>query len=275
MENKSKYQIYINGKYLNIEKKEGIHLHKRVLVTGGAKGIGKGIVQKYLKNNCHVAILDNDEEHLSILTAEFSAYKNQILPIVCDLQDVEDIEEKVEKAYAYWEGIDILVNNAGSAVREPVIEIPIENWDQIMQVNLRANFILSQWIAKRMIQDQIHGCIVNISSKNGLAGSSYLAHYNASKGGINLLTQSLAVELAQYNIRVNAVAPGFIDTPLDKKLKKEDETLNLTEKTPMKRLGTVEEVADGVYFLSSDQATYITGTVLVIDGGHLANGSEL
>lgn len=250
-------------------------MQKRVLVTGGAKGIGKGIVQKYLKNNCRVAILDNDEEHLSILAAECRTYHNRILPIVCDLQNVEDIEEKAEKAYAYWERIDILVNNAGLAVREPVIEIPIENWDQIMQVNLRANFILSQWIAKRMIQDQIPGCIVNISSKNGLAGSSYLAHYNASKGGINLLTQSLAVELAPYNIRVNAVAPGFIDTPLDKKLKKGDETLNLTEKTPMKRLGTVEEVADGVYFLSSDQATYITGTVLVIDGGHLANASEL
>src|SRR5699024_4539872 len=123
-------------------------------------------------------------------------------------------------------------------------------------------------ITKHMIQDEINGSIVNVSSKNGLAGSSYLAHYNTSKAGINLLTQSLSVELAQYNIRVNAVAPGFIDTPLDNKLKQENTNLNLTEKTPMKRLGTVEEVANGVYFLSSDQASYITGIVLVIDGGH-------
>lgn len=250
-------------------------LNKRVLVTGGAKGIGKGIVQKYLEKNCRVVVLDKDEDHLSNLITEFSEFSSKILPIECDLRNVRDIKEKAEKAYAWWGGLDILVNNAGLAVREPIIEIPIENWDQIMGVNLKANFILSQWITKRMIRDNINGCIVNISSKNGLAGSSYLAHYNASKGGVNLLTQSLSVELAKYNIRVNAVAPGFIDTPLDNKLKQEDKSLNLTEKTPMKRLGTVEEVANGVCFLSSDQASYITGAVLVIDGGHLANASEL
>lgn len=250
-------------------------MSKRVLVTGGASGIGKGIVKKYLENNCRVIVLDKDEEKLSKAVTEFSGFHSKIQPIVCDLQNVNDIKEKAEKAYIHWQGLDILINNAGIAVREPFIDISIENWDQIMEVNLRGSFILSQLITKRMIQDSINGCVVNVSSKNGLAGSSHLAHYNTSKAGINLLTQSLSVELAQYNIRVNAVAPGFIDTPLDNKLKKENESLNLTEKTPMKRLGTVEEVANGVYFLSSDQASYITGTVLVIDGGHLANASEL
>lgn len=250
-------------------------LNKRVLVTGGASGIGRGIVEKYLKSNCKVIILDKDAESLAKTVAELNVLYGNIEPIVCDLANEEEIRQTAEWAYDLWDGLDILINNAGFAVRELFTDIPLKTWDQIMHVNLRGTFILSQLISKRMIQDEINGSIINISSKNGLAGSSYLAHYNTSKAGINLLTQSMAVELAKYNIRVNAVAPGFIETPLDIKLKQEDVNLDLTDRTPMKRLGSVEEVANGVYFLTSDQASYITGTILVIDGGHLANASEL
>ncbi|WP_158586292.1 MULTISPECIES: SDR family NAD(P)-dependent oxidoreductase [Oceanobacillus] len=250
-------------------------MNKRVLITGGASGIGRGMVEKYLSNNCKVIILDKDAENLSKTVSELNALYRDIESVVCDLGNEEDIRKTVEWAYDVWGGIDILINNAGFAVRELFVDISLETWDRILDVNLRGTFILSQLISRRMIQDRISGSIVNISSKNGLASSSYLAHYNTSKAGINLLTQSMAVELAKFNIRVNAVAPGFIDTPLDTKLKQEDVSLDLTERTPMKRLGSVEEVANGVYFLASDQASYITGTILVIDGGHLANASEL
>ncbi|MGM8364284.1 SDR family NAD(P)-dependent oxidoreductase [Virgibacillus sp. W0181] len=250
-------------------------MDKRVLVTGGASGIGKGIVEKFVKSDCKVVVLDKDEESLTKTVEQLGSFHGQVQTVVCDLRNEKEISNAVTYAYDLWDGIDILINNAGFAVREPFIDIPLENWDQIMSVNIRGTFILSQMISKRMIQSNINGSIVNISSKNGLSGSSYLAHYNTSKAGINLLSQSMAVELAQYNIRVNVIAPGFIDTPLDSKLKQEDTSLNLTERTPMKRLGTVEEVANGVYFLASEQASYITGTVLVIDGGHLANASEL
>ena len=144
-----------------------------------------------------------------------------------------------------------------------------------MAVNVRAMFMLSHRIAKRMVETRVPGSIVNMSSKNGLAGSSKLTHYNTSKAGIHLLTQSMAVELAEHAIRVNAVAPGFIETPLDRELKQKEMDLKLTERTPMKRLGTVEEVANAVFFLASSEASYITGTTLVVDGGHLANASEI
>lgn len=169
-----------------------------------------------------------------------------------------------------------IVNNAGIAVRESFASIPLDRWRKILDVNLNGTFILSQNICKRMIEAGIQGTVVNMASKNGLAGSSMLAHYNASKGGVLLLTKSMAVDLAPYGIRVNAVAPGFIDTPLDRKLKEnEAERLVLTERTPMRRLGTVEETANAFLFLASDEASYITGTTLVVDGGHLANASDL
>ena len=250
-------------------------MSKRVLVTGCASGIGRGIVENYLEKDCKVIMLDKDEEQLSLVVSELDDGEGRVQSVVCDLENVESIRKAASWAYNLWKGLDILVNNAGLAVRESFIDIGLENWNQIMNVNLNGTFILSQIISKRMKQDNISGSIVNMSSKNGLSGSSKLAHYNASKAGINLLTQSMAVELAPYRIRVNAVAPGFIDTPLDQKLKKEDTNLNLTNRTPMQRLGTVKEVANGVYFLTSDQASYITGTILVIDGGHMANGSEL
>src|SRR5699024_8146468 len=135
----------------NFLKGQEFILSKRVLVTGGASSIGKGVVKKYLKNNYHVIILDKDEKKLAKTVTELNEFNSKFHPIVCDLQDVRDIKDKVDKAYAYWDGLDILVNNAGFAIREPFIDIPIENWDQIMEVNLRGTFALSQMITKHMI----------------------------------------------------------------------------------------------------------------------------
>lgn len=196
--------------------------------------------------------------------------------IICDLSDPDQVERAAESSWDRFNGLDILVNNAGIAVREPFTDIPFDRWQHILDVNLHAVFQLSQRICKQMIAQGIQGSIVNMASKNGLAGSSMLAHYNASKGGVILLTQSMAVDLAPYGIRVNAVAPGFINTPLDRELKqKEGESLALTNRTPMRRLGTIEETANAFLFLASDETSYITGTTIVVDGGHLANAGEL
>lgn len=248
---------------------------KRVLVTGAARGIGKGIAERFLREGARVILMDKRADELQETTAEFKQNNWKAERAVCDVSNEAELRTMAEWASNRWDGIDILINNAGLAVRESFLDIPLSNWDKIMDVNLRAMFVLSQYIAKRMINDNIAGSIVNMASKNGLSGSSKLAHYNASKAGIHLLTQSMAVELAEHGIRVNAVAPGFIETPLDRELKQKESNLNLTEKTPMKRLGTVEEVANAVLFLASDEASYITGTTLVVDGGHLANASEL
>lgn len=249
--------------------------NKRVLVTGAARGIGKGIAERFLAEGARVILLDKNEAALRNTMAELREKNGIVDMAVCDLQDDAKLQATADWSWNRWNGLDVLVNNAGLAVREAFVDIPIANWDRIMDVNLRAMFLLSQIIAKRMIDRNIPGSIVNTTSKNGLSGSSKLAHYNSSKAGIHLLTQSMAVELAEQGIRVNAVAPGFIETPLDRELKQKETGLDLTERTPMKRLGTVAEVANAVFFLASEEASYITGTTLVVDGGHLANASEI
>ncbi|MBT2218036.1 SDR family oxidoreductase [Virgibacillus dakarensis] len=247
---------------------------KRVLVTGAASGIGKGIAEKFLLQQAKVILLDKNEALLHETMGVLGQKSEKTHAVVCDISKEDQLQSAIEQSWAFWGGLDILINNAGLAIREPFIDISTSNWDLIMNTNVRATFKMSQMITKKMIKNNIAGSIVNITSKNGLSGSSSLAHYNTSKAGINLLTQSMAVELAKYGIRVNAVAPGFIETPLDQTLKQEENLLEITDRTPMKRMGTCEEVSNGVFFLASEEASYITGTTLIIDGGHLANASE-
>ncbi|OCT10566.1 hypothetical protein A8709_22210 [Paenibacillus pectinilyticus] len=255
---------------------------KRALITGSARGIGQGIAAAFVQEGASVILLDYRADQLEASAERIRRQAMDrgqvahVATVVCDLSSSVQVERAAETAWAYWGGIDILVNNAGIATRESFVDIPLSRWQQVININLNATFQLSQWVAKMMIANGIGGSIVNMASKNGLAGSALLAHYNASKGGVVLLTQSMAVDLAQNNIRVNAVAPGFIDTPLDRELKEKSEvTLSLTERTPMRRLGTIEEVANAFLFLASDEASYITGTTLVVDGGHLANACDL
>lgn len=249
---------------------------KKAIITGGAQGIGQGIAERFLQEGADLFLLDRNGDTLEETVRSLRAQsRGRVEYAVCDLLDTERTLATAEQAWTAMGSIDILINNAGTATREPFASLSLESWRKIMDINVNSMFVLSQAITNRMIQGGVRGAIVNMASKNGLAGSSMLAHYNASKGAVVLLTQSMAVELAQYGIRVNAVAPGFIDTPLDRNLKKLDTSLDLTARTPMRRMGTIEEAANAFLFLASDEASYITGTTLVVDGGHLANASEL
>lgn len=249
---------------------------KRALITGGAQGIGQGIAEKFAREGADLYLLDVKAAELKETVQSIRTETGvQVDYAVCDLSDPDAALSAAEQAWAHYNGLDIVINNAGIAFREPFTSISFANWQKILDVNVNSMFLLSQAIGKRMIERGAGGAFVNMASKNGVAGSSMLAHYNASKGAVVLLTQSMAVEFAAHGIRVNAVAPGFIDTPLDRKLKQQDQSLNLTARTPMGRMGTVEEVANAFLFLASDDASYITGTTLVVDGGHLANASEL
>lgn len=249
---------------------------KRALVTGGARGIGKGVAERFAEEGARVVLLDVRLEELKQAEAELKERGFDVVALACDLSAPEQIKEAAAAAWDVWGGLDILVNNAGIAYREPFLDIPADHWDRVIDINLKGMFVLSQLVSRRLVEQGTGGAIVNMASKNGLAASSMLAHYNASKGGVVLLTQSMAAELAAHGIRVNGVAPGFIDTPLDRELKlKENNTLHLTARTPMGRLGTIREVANAFLFLASDEASYVTGATLVVDGGHLANASEL
>lgn len=254
---------------------------KNVLVTGAARGIGEGIARKFMMEGAKVVALDYREDQLAQLAAEYAANDPQMADryayVVSDLRHPASAAEAVGKAWDKWGGIDIVVNNAGVAVLEPFSEITYEGWTNIMNVNLNALFVISQEAGKRWLVSRRPGAIVNMASKNGLAGQADLAHYNTSKGGVVMLTQTMAIELAPHGVRVNAVAPGFIDTPMDREVKasaKNAETFVLN-RTPMKRYGTIDEVANAVLFLASDDASYITGTTLLVDGGHLANAGAM
>lgn len=249
---------------------------KRALITGGARGIGKGVVRRFLDEGAKVVVLDKSEDDLLEMKEEYAADRSSLILISCDLSDDQQLDESAQSAIDYWGGLDILINNAGFAVREPFLDISSERWESILKVNLWAVYRLSQIVVKQMIAQGTGGSIVNMSSKNGLLASSMLAHYNASKAGVILLTQSIAVEMAPHGIRANAVAPGFIDTPLDRMLKEKEKDLpDISLRTPMARLGTIEEVANVFLFLASDESSYVTGSTIVVDGGHLANASEI
>ncbi|TLS52383.1 SDR family oxidoreductase [Paenibacillus antri] len=248
---------------------------KKALVTGAARGIGFGIAEKFLSEGASVVLLDRSEAELERASGSLAAYGARVATEACDLRELDRLDAAAGRAFDRFGGIDVVVNNAGVAFREPFLDIAPERWDAVFDVNVRAAFRLGQLAARRMIAKGGGGAIVNMSSKNGLAGSGALAHYNASKAAVVLLTESMAVELAPYGIRVNAVAPGFVDTPLDRELRERSKLPAYSAHTPMKRAATVEEVANAFLFLASDEASYITGTTLRVDGGHLANGSEL
>lgn len=256
--------------------------NKRALITGGARGIGKAIAELFLLEGARVIVLDHRADILQATALELTELlgrhnlpSERIKSVRCDLAQPDEIAAASRWCTEQFDGLDILINNAGVAFREDFAEITADHWNLVMNTNARSMFLLSQAVAADMIKRGIPGSIVNMSSKNGLAASAKLAHYNASKGAVQLLTQTMAVELAGYRIRVNSVAPGFIETPLDRELKAQDPGLALTDRTPMGRMGTPKEVAHAFLFLASDDASYITGATLVVDGGHMANAGAL
>jgi 3-oxoacyl-[acyl-carrier protein] reductase len=192
----------------------------------------------------------------------------------CDIGRAEDVEALVTTAAEWLAGIDVLVNNAGIARREPFLQIAAASFDRIVEVNLRGAFLVAQAVARYMVQRAEGGVIINMSSTNALGGEDGYAHYNATKAGVLLLTKTMAVELGKHNIRVNALCPGYIQTPLNAAIAAEIADDFVAEyvrtRIPIGRPGTVDDVAGAYAFLASDDAAFIHGAEVVIDGGQLA-----
>jgi len=243
---------------------------KGVLVTGGSRGIGKAAVERFLEEGARVFFCGLEPGEVVDTLRELNR-PGSLDAMPCNLTYVDEIESMVARAEGFLGRIDILINNAGIAWEEPFLEITPEHWDQIMQVNLRGMFLVGQAVARRMVADHKGGAIVNMSSTNGLVGEEKYAHYNATKGGVLLLTKTMALELGRYSIRVNAVCPGFIQTPLSASIYGPEAIAAYgRDKIPMLRVGKPEEVAAAYAFLASDDASFINGEGLVIDGGQLA-----
>jgi len=243
---------------------------KNVLITGGSRGIGKATAQRFLEEEARVFICGLEADEVEQTVRELGPL-GFIRGLACDISREEDVQRLVSTAEESLGGIDILINNAGIAWSEPFLEIPPEHWDRTLAVNLRGMYLVGQAVAKQMVARGKGGAIVNMSSTNGLVGENLYAHYGASKGGVLMLTKTMAIELGKYGIRVNALCPGYIQTPLSASIDSpEFIAAYAREKIPLHRVGKVEEVAAAYAFLASEDASFIHGTELVIDGGQLS-----
>jgi NAD(P)-dependent dehydrogenase (short-subunit alcohol dehydrogenase family) len=249
------------------------NLHKIALVTGAARGIGLATARRFLSEGWRVALLDIDDEVLAQAVAEI-ARPEATLALTCDLGDPEQITAAFAALTARFGRLDALVNNAGTAVFKPLLETTHEEWNRVLAVNLTGPFLTTQ-AAAPLMADTGGGAIVNITSISGLRASTLRVAYGTSKAGLAHLTKQQAAELAGLGIRVNAVAPGPVDTAMAKAVHSPEIRADYRDAIPLARYGLEEELAEAIFFLCSDRSSYITGQVLAVDGGFDAVGIGL
>jgi len=244
---------------------------KRVLITGAARGIGRATAERFAAEGARLLLADRDAATLQQTAAEIrAAYGAQVLTYAMDVAKKADVDGMMTCAVAHYGGIDVLINNAGVCREQPFLEITEESWDETVNINLKGHLLVAQAAAREMVKAG-SGTIVNMSSTNGLVGEAGYAAYNASKGGILLLTKTMALELGPLGIRVNCVAPGYIVTPMSTALDSANRMFTYArDKIPMARVARPEEVASVFAFLASDDASFINGEAIVVDGGQLA-----
>jgi NAD(P)-dependent dehydrogenase (short-subunit alcohol dehydrogenase family) len=243
---------------------------KGVLVTGGTSGIGLATAQRFLDEGSRVFVAGIDERELTEALVSLKEL-GTVDGFVGDVSDELDADAIVEAAVQSLGRIDVLINNAGIALKAGFLDTSADQWDRTLEVNLRGVFLVARAVARLMVADGRGGSIVNMASTNALGGEEDFAAYNASKGGVLQLTRTMAVELGGRGVRVNCVCPGFIDTPLNRALAGEPE-FQAYERTriPMGRRGLAEEVAAVYAFLASDDASFVHGAAIVVDGGQTA-----
>ena len=246
---------------------------KVAIITGARRGMGRAHALTLAKAGARVIVSDISQEDCEKVVKEIKKAGGEALAIKCDVSKKEEVDEMVAKTIKKYGKLDILVNNAGIVEFKPFVDLTEADWDKTLNINLKGYFLCAQAAAKEMIK-QKSGVIVNIASvamgQVGI-GFPYIVHYCASKGGIIAMSEALSLELAPYNIRVNAIAPGAFDTPMAASVKTDPKTLESTlAQIPMRRMGDPQEVANLVLFLASEESSYMTGSVVVIDGGWLA-----
>lgn len=245
------------------------------IVTGGAQGIGRGITEELLRQDTSVAIADIDEESAQETATELNnEFEAEAVAIHCDVTDAESVESMVERTADHFSEVGILVNNAGAAQIARTWEMPEEEWQRTIDVCLNGPFLCTKAVLSHMLDEDIEGSIVNISSLNYTAATDGLSHYSAAKAGVSQFTKAVAAEVGRYNIRINAVAPGSTRTPLTENnglLEGQigEEFLN---RTPLGRIGEPEDIAKAVVFLLSDYGQWVTGETICVDGGQHIRG---
>lgn len=244
-------------------------INKHVLITGGARGIGFEIARQFAEEGALISIFDYNKENLQKASEILSQTTKRVYTYSVDISIKNDVSEAVASVENIAP-IDVLINNAGIASETPFLEIEEQEWRKIMDINITGMFFVSQAVCRHMAKRK-SGVVVNMASKNGLDGEAGYAHYNASKGGVVMLTKTMAIELAHLGIRVNAVCPGYISTPMSMEIDSPEFAANFADRyIPLNRTGTVDEVAPAFLFLASNESSFMTGQTIVIDGGQLA-----
>jgi len=238
--------------------------HKVAVVTGGVSGIGEAIACRMAEEGARVIAAD-------VTAQETRLGSGRLLPLRVDVSDLVSVDSMVRAVLNRCGRLDCLVNSAGIGRDTPFLETTLEVFDRIIAVNLRGSFIVGQAVARAM-SGRGGGVIINVASVSGIVGNSGRSAYAASKGGVIALSRAMAVDLAPLGIRVNVIAPGPVDTPLVERMHPEEAREKWIQRTPMHRYGRPEEVAGAAVFLCSDDASFITGHVMAIDGGFLASG---
>jgi NAD(P)-dependent dehydrogenase (short-subunit alcohol dehydrogenase family) len=247
--------------------------NKVAIITGARRGMGRTHALALAGAGARVVVSDISEDDCQKVVEEIEKAEGEALAVKCDVTKKKEVESMIKKAMEKWGKIDILVNNAGIAQFGSFLEMAEEDWDRTLDINLKGYFLCAQAAVREMIK-QKSGVIINIASvAMGQVGIGFpnIVHYCASKGGIVGMTEALAAELAPHNIRVNAISPGLIETPMIEPVKSDPKMMEaMLARVPLHRVGRPEEVSNLVVFLASDQSSYMTGSTVVIDGGWLA-----
>jgi NAD(P)-dependent dehydrogenase (short-subunit alcohol dehydrogenase family) len=239
-----------------------------VFVTGASQGIGAGIAVEMARKGYDVAVSSTRPEKLSGVLDELRSAGARALPVELEIRDQASIERAMAAVVGEFGGLDVLVNNAAVAVRKAVVDLTPEEWQTVMGTNLTGTFFMCQQMGRHLIATKRPGSIINITSTHGLVGMAKRSAYGVSKAGVIQMARMLAIEWAEYGIRVNTVAPGAVVTPSRAAMATDaDHAAVRLARIPMKKLCTVEDVAAAVSYLASAQASYITGQTLVLDGG--------
>jgi len=241
------------------------------IVTGGGSGIGKGMATGLVQAGAEIVIAGRRRERLEETARELRQFGGPVIPVQADVSRMDDIRSLVDRAVEEFGKIDFLFNNAGTIRRNPPEDFLEKDWDEVINTNLKGPFFLAQAVARVMISQKRKGKIINTSSLIAIQGGKRVPPYAASKGGISQLTKSMANDWAKYDILVNAIGPGWVNTELTEPLRQDRERFaEITARIPLGRWADPDDLAGAAVFLASDASDYITGQTIFIDGGWLS-----